>query len=29
VLDIDKKLSSKAIELLKQVKETIKVRMLY
>ncbi|MBN8837956.1 MAG: phosphoglycerate dehydrogenase [Sphingobacteriia bacterium] len=29
VLDVDKKLSKKALELLKQVKETIKVRMLY
>lgn len=29
VLDIDKKLSSKAFQLLKEVKETIKVRMLY
>jgi D-3-phosphoglycerate dehydrogenase len=29
VLDVDKKLSTKAIELLKQVKETIKVRLLY
>jgi D-3-phosphoglycerate dehydrogenase / 2-oxoglutarate reductase len=29
VLDIDKKLSSKALSLLKEVKETIKVRMLY
>ncbi len=29
VLDIDKKLSSKALQLLKEVKETIKVRMLY
>lgn len=29
VLDIDKKLSSKALQLLKGVKETIKVRMLY
>jgi D-3-phosphoglycerate dehydrogenase len=29
VLDVDKKLSAKAIELLKQVKETIKVRLLY
>ncbi len=29
VLDVDKKLSNKAVELLKQVKETIKVRMLY
>lgn len=29
VLDIDKKLSSKAFELLKDVKETIKVRILY
>lgn len=29
VLDIDKRLSNKALELLKNVKETIKVRMLY
>jgi len=29
VLDVDKRLSNKAIDLLKQVKETIKVRMLY
>lgn len=29
VLDVDKKLSSKAVELLRHVKETIKVRMLY
>jgi len=29
VLDVDKKLSKKAVELLKDVKETIKVRMLY
>jgi len=29
VLDVDKKLSRQALELLKQVKETIKVRMLY
>ncbi|MFZ6023332.1 MAG: phosphoglycerate dehydrogenase [Bacteroidota bacterium] len=29
VLDVDKKLSKKAIELLREVKETIKVRMLY
>lgn len=29
ILDVDKKLSAKAIELIKQVKETIKVRMLY
>jgi D-3-phosphoglycerate dehydrogenase len=29
VLDVDKKISSHAIHLLKQVKETIKVRMLY
>jgi hypothetical protein len=29
VLDVDKKLSARAIELLKQVKETIKVRLLY
>lgn len=29
VLDVDKKLSNKAVELLKHVKETIKVRMLY
>lgn len=29
VLDIDKKLSNKAVELLKEVKATIKVRMLY
>ncbi len=29
VLDVDKKLSKKAVELLKEVKETIKVRMLY
>jgi D-3-phosphoglycerate dehydrogenase len=29
VLDIDKKLSSQALQLLKDVKETIKVRMLY
>jgi D-3-phosphoglycerate dehydrogenase / 2-oxoglutarate reductase len=29
VLDVDKKLSSKALSLLKEVKETIKVRMLY
>lgn len=29
ILDVDKKLSTKAIELIKQVKESIKVRMLY
>ncbi|MEX6687155.1 phosphoglycerate dehydrogenase [Danxiaibacter flavus] len=29
VLDVDKKLSNKALELLRDVKETIKVRMLY
>jgi D-3-phosphoglycerate dehydrogenase / 2-oxoglutarate reductase len=29
VLDVDKKLSNKAVELLREVKETIKVRMLY
>ncbi len=29
VLDVDKKLSKRAVELLKEVKETIKVRMLY
>jgi D-3-phosphoglycerate dehydrogenase len=29
VLDVDKKLSNKALELLREVKETIKVRMLY
>lgn len=29
VLDVDKKLSKKALELLKEVKETIKVRILY
>jgi D-3-phosphoglycerate dehydrogenase / 2-oxoglutarate reductase len=29
VLDVDKKLSNKALDLLKQVKETIKVRMVY
>jgi D-3-phosphoglycerate dehydrogenase len=29
VLDLDKKLSSKAVELLKRVKETIKVRTVY
>jgi D-3-phosphoglycerate dehydrogenase len=29
VLDVDKKLSNKAVELLKEVKATIKVRMLY
>jgi D-3-phosphoglycerate dehydrogenase / 2-oxoglutarate reductase len=29
VLDVDKKLSKQALELLKEVKETIKVRMLY
>ncbi len=29
VLDVDKKLSARAVELLKEVKETIKVRMLY
>ena len=29
VLDVDKKLSSQAFQLLKEVKETIKVRMLY
>jgi D-3-phosphoglycerate dehydrogenase len=29
VLDVDKKLSKKAIELLREVKDTIKVRMLY
>ncbi len=29
VLDVDKKLSSQALQLLKEVKETIKVRMLY
>jgi D-3-phosphoglycerate dehydrogenase len=29
VLDVDKQLSNKALQLLKEVKETIKVRMLY
>jgi D-3-phosphoglycerate dehydrogenase len=29
VLDVDKQLSKQAMELLKEVKETIKVRMLY
>ena len=29
VLDVDKQLSKQALELLKEVKETIKVRMLY
>jgi D-3-phosphoglycerate dehydrogenase / 2-oxoglutarate reductase len=29
VLDVDKKISSKAIELLKEIKETIKVRLVY
>jgi D-3-phosphoglycerate dehydrogenase len=29
VLDVDKQISSKALQLLKEVKETIKVRMLY
>jgi D-3-phosphoglycerate dehydrogenase len=29
VLDVDKKLSTEALELLKKVKETIKVRLLY
>lgn len=29
VLDVDKKISTQAIELLKQIKETIKVRLLY
>jgi D-3-phosphoglycerate dehydrogenase len=29
VLDVDTKLSKRALELLKEVKETIKVRMLY
>jgi D-3-phosphoglycerate dehydrogenase / 2-oxoglutarate reductase len=29
VLDVDKKLSAQALGLLKEVKETIKVRMLY
>jgi hypothetical protein len=29
VLDVDKKISSNAFSLLKEVKETIKVRMLY
>jgi D-3-phosphoglycerate dehydrogenase len=29
VLDIDKKLSNQALQLLKEVKETIKVRLLY
>ena len=29
VLDVDKKLSSQAFQLLKEVKETIKVRLLY
>jgi D-3-phosphoglycerate dehydrogenase len=29
VLDVDKKLSAQASELLKEVKETIKVRVLY
>jgi len=29
VLDVDKKLSQQALELLKEVKDTIKVRMLY
>jgi D-3-phosphoglycerate dehydrogenase len=29
VLDVDKKLSTQALQLLKEVKETIKVRMLY
>jgi D-3-phosphoglycerate dehydrogenase len=29
VLDVDSKLSKKAIELLREVKETVRVRMLY
>ena len=29
VLDVDKQLSTKALQLLKEVKHTIKVRMLY
>jgi len=29
VLDVDKNLSKEAVELLKNIKETIKVRMLY
>ena len=29
VLDVDSKLSKKAIELLRDVKETVRVRMLY
>ena len=29
VLDVDKRLSSAAFQLLKEIKETIKVRMLY
>ena len=29
VLDVDKQISNKALQLLKEVKETIKVRMLY
>ena len=29
VLDVDKKLSRQALDLLKDIKETIKVRMLY
>ena len=29
VLDVDKQLSKQALELLKEVKDTIKVRMLY
>ena len=29
VLDVDTKLSKRALELLKEVKDTIKVRMLY
>jgi D-3-phosphoglycerate dehydrogenase len=29
VLDVDKKLSNQALKLLKEVKETIKVRLLY
>jgi D-3-phosphoglycerate dehydrogenase len=29
VLDVDKKLSTQALQLLREVKETIKVRMLY
>ncbi|MBS1563592.1 MAG: phosphoglycerate dehydrogenase, partial [Bacteroidetes bacterium] len=29
VLDVDKKLSAQALQLLKEVKETIKVRLLY